>query len=402
MRVLFLCLVVLITSGIGLGQATETVLYSFGGVPNDGTHPVSSLIADGLGNLYGTAPEGGTAGQGTVFELSPQSNATWTETTLYNFCSETNCADGERPLAGLVMDAAGNLYGTTWGGGPTCPSASGRCGELFELSPPQQSGQNWTLSVIYGFCSDLQQGSCLDGYEPAAQLIFDSAGNLYGTTERGGTFGQGTAFELSPGSGGWTENVLYSFCSVGALCSDGAYPVASLTFGPSGNLYGTAQHGGRYRTGVVFQLSKNGGGWQETVLLNTSYGSVAPVSFDAAGNLYGTTPSVAFQLNRKQQAEHTRPFSDATGEDSQAGVLVDQARNVFYGTAAGGGILGGSVWEINASHELAPLYLFCSLVNCTDGQGPMAGLIEDASGNLYGTTEYGGAYGSGVVFKVTP
>lgn len=388
----------------GVGQtAQEKVLYNFGSTPNDGINPVSALVADASGNLYGTAEFGGTEQGGTVFELFPRSDGTWNETTIYNFCSMSNCEDGFYPQAGLVLDANGNLYGTASQGGSACAASSGECGVVFELSPSQD--ESWTLSILHSFCSNIQKGLCLDGYEPTSQLIFDASGNLYGTTLNGGANGNaGVAFELAPGSGGWTETVLYSFCSIGSTCKDGYFP-NGVTFDSSGNLYGTTQHGGRFRQGVVFKLARNSGLWQESVVLDNYINEIsfAPVSFDAVGNLYATTEIGGFQLNVMHQSKRSRMFPNSVGSDSKAGVLIDPARNVLFGTTSiGGAANGGTVWEVNVARQLLPIYNFCSQPNCSDGIGSLSSLIEDASGNLYGTTAGGGAYGDGVVFEVTP
>lgn len=396
-------LVMFLMTIFAFGQAQERVLYSFGGVPDDGISPVSSLISDNAGNLYGTTNYGGTNNAGVAFELSPQSGGTWSESILYNFCSEVNCADGEFPVAGLVMDAAGNLYGTTLYGGTQsgCQAGFSGCGITFELSP--QIDGTWAETVLYNFCSVFDNNTCEDGSAPDSQLVFDAAGNLYGTSL--GATG-GVVFELSPGSNGWTESVLYRFCPNGGnFCADGSIPKGGVAFDKSGNLYGTTQHGGRYRIGVVFELSPNGGSWNERVLTSFYlYGSsVSPVSFDAVGNLYGTTLGSGFQLNARHHSMGMRLFSLETGANSQGGVLIDVARNTLFGTAATLGVnAGGTVWEVNPARELVPIYNFCTLTNCTDGAGPEASVIEDAAGNLYGTTIGGGAYGNGAVFQVTP
>ncbi len=387
------------------GQAQEKVLYSFGGVPNDGLNPVSALVADGSGNLYGTAQNGGALQGGTVFELTPQMDGTWTETTIYNFCTLSNCFDGFWPQAGLVFDGGGNLYGTASSGGATCPKSSNRCGTAFELSPPQQPGGSWSLSVLYNFCSNFQSGICLDGFAPNSQLVFDASGNLYGTTSSGGMNGfGGVAFELSPGSTGWTETVLYTFCSTGGTCKDGDLP-NGLAFDTLGKLFGTTAHGGQFRQGVVFKLTPDKGAWTESVVLNNyiNESGTAPISIDAAGNLYNATQIDMYQLNMARQRKRTRTYDATVGSNSLGGVLVDPVRNVLYGTTSVGGLNdSGTLWEVNVARQLVPIYNFCSLPNCADGARSSASLIEDSLGNLYGTTPVGGAYGNGVIFEVTP
>jgi uncharacterized repeat protein (TIGR03803 family) len=413
MKRLFLSVAVsILCCGYMLGQAQEKVLWSFGSVPNDGIGPQAALISDNAGNLYGTTAGGGTAAGGTVFKLSPQTGGTWSETILYNFCTQTDCTDGYEPQAGLLMDSAGKLYGTAYAGGIVdCPHGTACGGTAFELSPPSELGQPWTYAVLYTFCSEISGVVCLDGSEPRSQLILDASGNLYGTTVKGGrghdvdSYGGGVVFELSPGSNGWTETVLYSFCQLGrgGFCTDGANPEAGVTLS-SGSLFGTTESGGLGANGLVYELSPGSNGWTEEVLYTSYNGSsYAPVTFSAAGNLFSTTLFHGFQLNIKHQNVRSISFTEATGTNSEGGVLVDVQRNALFGTAVADGANGvGTVWEVNPARQLVPLYNFCSLANCADGSTPRSSLIEDQSGNLYGTTQQGGAYGYGVVFEVTP
>src|ERR1035441_332430 len=214
--------------------AQEKVLHNFNNNGTDGTNPRAGLIFDAAGNLYGTTENGGTNGVGTVFELTPTAGGGWTETVLYSFCSQANCTDGYQPWAGLIFDAAGNLYGTTVYGG-TADTTCSYCGTVFELTPNGSGG--WTETVLHSF------GDGTDGFYPSAGLIFDAAGNLYGTTAMGGTYDypwDGTVFELTPAAGGgWTEKVLYSFGGG----TDGYWPEAGLIFDAAGNLYGTTYSG---------------------------------------------------------------------------------------------------------------------------------------------------------------
>jgi len=255
------------------------VLYSFCAQTNcaDGSEPLAGLIMDKWENLYGTTALGGANGRGTVFQLTPGG----TETVLYSFCAQTNCADGANPGAALIMDEAGNLYGTTPVGG-----ANDR-GTVFELTP---SGRE---TVLYSFCA---QHGCADGSTPLAALIMDKWENLYGTTDVGGANDQGTVFELTHRG---TETVLYSFCAQ-TNCADGARTRASLIMDKRGNLYGTTLIGGRNNNtfrdggGTVFELTPGG---RETVLYsfcaqtNCADGALpqAGLIMDKAGNLYGTT-----------------------------------------------------------------------------------------------------------------
>jgi uncharacterized repeat protein (TIGR03803 family) len=426
---------VILTCGFAFGQAQEKVLWSFAGPPNDGAMPLAGLVFDQSGNLYGTTYTGGNAtapvcgsGCGTIFELSPGSDGIWKESVLYNFCSNYSagqCLDGAYPQASLVFDAAGNLYGTTnYGGGQPCTIQSSGCGTVFELSPPAPSG-SWTQTVLYSFCAEVVNFQCLDGAVPISQLTWDASGNLYGTTSAGGTADAGTVFELSPDSGLWNEVVLYNFCSIGhgTVCPDGEYPFAGVTFDNSGSLYGTTEVGGssRYQGGgTVYKLTPTSGVWIESVLIRfvTPYSDgrlpIAPVSFDAVGNLYGTTAAGGpsgnggvFRL-RKSGAEYFL-FNGSNGSFPVGGVLVDSRRAAIYGTTQGGGGHLGAVFKITAPAQETVLYGFCLKEPCVDGAQPSAGLIEDRFGNLYSTGKYGGANitscensGCGVVFEIQP
>jgi uncharacterized repeat protein (TIGR03803 family) len=341
----------LVTSTWAATPWNEKVLHSFNGT--DGASP-NGLIFDAAGNLYGTTFQGSTYGDGTVFELTPTGGGGWTEKVLHNFSGYPG--DGSRPLADLIFDAAGNLYGTTEEGGTYgLPFGSGT---VFEVTP--QAGGGWTETVLYAFCSQ----DCNDGGGPEAGLIFDAAGNLYGTTVGGGTYRGGAVFELTPtAGGGWTEQVLHSFGN-GA---DGAELYAGLIFDAAGNLYGTTQYGGTYGCGTVFQLTPTGGGgWTELVLLN---------------------------------------FNGTDGFEPEAGLIFDAAGNLYGTTYQGGGYGVGTVFELTPTAgggwTETVLHSF-NYNNSTDGAYPQAGLIFDAAGNLYGTTAGGGTYGRGAVFELTP
>lgn len=247
---------------------TRTVLYRFSGI--DGNWPLAEVIFDPAGNLFGTTTQGGTGGAGTVFELT-RHGSQWTQSVLYNF---RDLADGGQPLGGLVMDSAGNLYGTNEQGGGSC-----YCGVVFELSP---SGGGWSYQVLHTF------NPSTDGGWPYASLIRDSAGNLYGTTSAAGPGGGGTVFELSPSAGGWNFQVVYG------LPEQGDGPQSSVLMDPAGNLYGTTVGGGQYESGSVFKLTPQNGGWVFTSLHDFQGGpdGQAPLGnllMDADGNLYGTT-----------------------------------------------------------------------------------------------------------------
>ena len=329
---------------------TETTLFTF---PNGTTttNPYT-LISDGHGNFFGTA----IGGNGSVFELSPATGGGWTVTTIYAFPGAT----GPYYPEALVMDTAGNLYGANNGGRLT-----NVYGEIYKLSPNGQGG--WTYSTIYQF-----HGS--DGRFPQGSLLFDSAGNLYGTTNQGGqcatdSMGCGLVYELSPQSDGkWKEHLLYHF---GEFSGDGRYPLAGLVFDSKGNLYGTTAVDGAFGDGTVFKLTLTSDGqWRFRVLYNfrieyAGSGSFSTgVVFDHAGNLYGTI----------------------WGPPS--------------GNCNGGGC--GLIYKLAPQPSGPWKYSVVHTFEGNDGGDPTSTLIIDKNGNLYGTTGIGGANGYGVVFELTP
>ena len=379
--------------------ATEKVLYSFKS-GNDGNTPSSSLTWDASGNLYGTTSSGGKHNSGTVFELSPAAGGKWNESVIYNF---TDGSDGSTPLGGVVFDTAGNLYGTTSRG------ALGS-GNIFTLMP---SGGKWKFKVLHKF-----KGTT--GGVPSAALIFDSAGNLYGTTAEGGSHEAGTVFELIPGTKStWTFKSLHSFNPNG---HDGTNPLASLTLDAAGNLYGTTHDGGVNREGIVFELTPGSNGkWTETILHAFNAGNghdgaapAAPIIFDSNGNIFGTTTSggkdrfygVVFELTLNSQDKWQETilhgFTDGLdGGQPNAGLTFDAAGNL-YGTGESGGHAGVVFKETlgtNGKWKHKVVYRFSG---GADGSRPYAGLILDADGNLYGTTKQGGADSLGTVFMVKP
>ena len=395
--------VILILVALACGvSATEKVLHNF--APPTGVSPEAGLIFDTAGNLYGTAQRGGGE-WGTVVELSPNGDSTWTTKVIHNFASGN---DGQWPDGTLVFDAAGNLYGTTSLGGPVDN------GVVFECMP--NGDGSWTEKVLYAFADGM------DGAAPAGKLIFDAAGNLYGTTVAGGSYGIGTVFELMPdGSGVWTEKILHNF----GHGEDGSYPLAGLMFDAAGNLYGTAWHGGTNNQGTVFELSPNdSGGWTEKTLHNfgsgmDGTGSKADLVFDTAGNLFGTASTggsyghgTVFELTPNGSGGWTERTvhnfrGGADGAYPGAGLIFDRAGNLYGTTENGGTHSGGTAFELmpdgsggwteKALHFFGEYYV--------DGLGPCGALLFDsrtAAGKLYGTTEGGGGYGWGTVFEITP
>jgi uncharacterized repeat protein (TIGR03803 family) len=406
----------------------EKVLYSFCAASNcpDGGQSWASLIFDSAGNLYGTTAVGGLSqcfaygfpGCGTVFELIPEADGKWTEKVLYKFCSTAACADGANPYAGLIFDSVGNLYGTTGAGG------RGGGGTVFELTPGAYG--KWTEKVLYNFCST---ANCADGEIPYAGLIFDSAGNLFGTTYGGGSC-CGTVFELIPGDAGkWTEKVLHRF-TVDSRTHDGVSPgFGGLIFDKAGNLYGTTSYGGRcvedYGCGTVFKLTRHAKGrWTEKVLYpfqangkdghNPYYGLV----FDAAGNLYGTTfqggrsskcqegCGTVFQLTPGTEGRWAEKvlysFDGKDGSGAIDNLVLDSKGNLYGNTNTGGTYDRGTVFRLSpvgGGEWKEHLYSFKP---GEDGALPSGGLIFDSAGNLYGTTFAGGAHNGGMVYKFIP
>jgi uncharacterized repeat protein (TIGR03803 family) len=249
-------------------------------------------------------------------------------------------------------------------------------------------------------------------------LTIDVSGNLYGTTTTGGTnIIGGTVFEMSHGNGGWTHSVLHNFCANGQnhICPDGADPQAGVTFDSAGNLYGTTRNGGSTKNsgnGTVYKLAPGSNGWTETLLTpsNEKKGGapLGGVSLDRLGNVYGTfsyggvnSAGCVFRLNSKDRTFTGFSFNGNNGDTPAAGVLVDSKGAALYGTTRIGGSTGnGTIFQIVAPLQESVLYNFCSQPKCVDGGTPVANLIADKAGNLYGTASLGGSNNEGVVFEV--
>jgi uncharacterized repeat protein (TIGR03803 family) len=344
---------------------TEIVLHNFQNPPK-GANPYAGVLRDPAGNLYGTTLYGGSWGAGVVYKV----NAAGQQTVPYNFTAGT---DGGYPYAGVIRDSDGNLYGTALNYGITASGATA-FGVVYKLDATGHE------TVLYGFTGGA------DGAYPTAGVISDSDGNLYGTTSGGGAANAGVVFKLDTTG---QETVLHSFTG-GA---DGGYPQASVFRDAAGNLYGTTAGGGTGGAGVVFKLDTAG---KETVLCSFSGGAnggtpEAGVIRDAAGNLYGATNTggsanagVVFQLDAVGQATVLHSFTGgADGADPYAGVIRDSAGNL-YGTTAYGGTAGaGVVFKLDPTGQETVLHSF---TGGADGAYPFAGVIRDADGNLYGTT----------------
>jgi uncharacterized repeat protein (TIGR03803 family) len=334
------------------------IVHNFRGPNHDGESPIGPLLFDNVGNLYGTTSAVNSTGCftrhtdcGTVFKLSPTSKGGWEETILYRF---TGRADGAWPAGNLVLDSAGNLYGYTLGGG-NGKRCSQVCGVVYELSP---GASGWTEAVLHTFTG----GS--DGYTPRG-LTPDTSGNLLGVAESGGTAnsnceaGCGTVFKLTPAAGGWSLSVIYSFSGG----SDGGYPFSPLVFDTQGNLFGTTLLGGSVQCpnecGTVFELSPNGSGWNFSDVYSFSGPDGADpqgILFDSAGNLFGAasggkttcgcgvlfelvpgsgnwTETVLYTFNGKSDGQFPNP------------VIQDGAGHLFGTTANGGSDNFGTIFK---------------------------------------------------------
>ena len=343
------------------GRFSEIVLHRFDA--GDGQNPDEApVIFDAAGNLYGTTHEGGTVGSGVVYELSPNSDGTWTQTVLHNFSGP----DGAELRGGLVFDGKGNLYGAASGGGTGTGCIGGNgCGVVFKLT---HTSGGWTASVLHNFTNDHR-----DGFSPQGSLVFDAKGALYGATYYGGTSSQGggTVFKLTPSAHRlWNETVLYSFKSG----RDGASPYSGVVFDKAGNLYGTTVGGGdQIGSGTVFKLTQNSNGrWAESII------------------------------------HRFAGFGDQGGSYPYGGLLVDTAGSLFGTTDSGGGG-GGSNCEFGCGtvYKLTPsksgTWKETTLAAFQDGNNgghPLAGLVSDGQGNLYGSAAFLGSGSAGVVFEV--
>jgi uncharacterized repeat protein (TIGR03803 family) len=398
---------------------TYTMLHSFSDHP-DGANPFGGLTIDQAGNLYGTTESGGVFG-GTAFKLTPKGQG-WIFTVLYTFGS-----DGYLPSGRVVFGPAGALYGTTVAGGigPCQGNGFTGCGTVFKLAPPatfcKAFSCPWTKTVLYSFTG----GN--DGANPYSDVVFDSAGNLYGTTAFGGGIncrqnddrGCGTVYKLTPSNGSWTESVLHSFGG-----GDGMWPQSGVVVDQAGNLYGTTYYGGlqcsggQTGCGTVWELMPGSSGWTEKVLhlfQGGSDGSTPPgaLTFDQSGNLYGTalaagaTCGTLFEL---VPSNGTWTFSvafDFACPDRPSGDLASDAVGDLYGPASGGAYGAGAVFKLTPS---ANGWTYTSLhdFDFSDGDSPYGSVVLGANGNVYGTTFQGGlddsdCYpGCGVVWGITP
>ena len=451
----------------GGGGWTETFLHSFGS-GSDGKNPYATLVSDGSGNLYGTTANGGLYSGGTVFELLPSNGRCCREAPLYSFGQVPS--DAQNPRAGLILDSSGNLHGTSVNGGGTGCGGTG-CGTVFGIPirtpfsvlhnftggrdgaipnagvTVDSAGNLYGTTVLGGngfgaiYELKLHNGSYLvnslynfngtrDGAYPFDRVVFGPSGALYGTASGGGQNSYGVVFKLRPSPTpcksvlcSWLETVLYSFTG----SSGGGVPLfGDVIFDPAGNMYGTASGG--ITAGVVWELTPPGTWGAESVLVSfTGPNGAHPeggVIFDTAGNLYGTTYQgggstccgVVFQLTPGTGGWHENIlYNFQGGNDGDlpvASPIFDSAGNL-YGAATDGGMNGGGTF-----FELSPpgtwTFTVLSSLSLTGprgcptyhgsyhGPGPWASLAMDRAGNLYGTTCADGAHGFGNVFELSP
>jgi uncharacterized repeat protein (TIGR03803 family) len=412
-------------------KASEKVIFSFN--LKDGNLPNAGLIADKQGNLYGTTSYNeGKYGFGNVFELSPVKGGGWKETVLHDFTGK----DGAYPLDSLIFDAAGNLYGTAGVGGQgTCTNNGLGCGVVFKLS---HGKSGWKETVLYSFVPGK-----VKGVVPEGGLVFDKAGNLYGTTWAPGVSGGplylrkaqgmsvntywgcnkpgcgGTVYKLTPTKNGWKETDIYAFTGG----QDGSSSQASLIFDGAGNLYGTTVFGGTtgctsgYGCGVVFKLTVSNHR-KETVLhrftgpADGAY-PMGSLIFDKAGNLCSTASAggsagkgAVFELtatSKGWQESVLHSFSGgADGDTPVGGVILDSQGNLYSTTNQGGKAWGVVYKLIHSNHAWAETVLY-SFAGGSDAQNPWAPVMFGPHGHLYGTGQSGGAFGiHGAVFEVIP
>ena len=400
---------------------TYSIIHTFSGP--DGATPLAGLSMDFAGNLYGTTSAGG-AGYGTVFKLRYR-GAGWTLNTLYSFQSGT---DGATPSARVIFGPDGTLYGTTPAGGNTCDTNG--CGTVFNLRPaptrPTSTFSPWLETILRRFT--LTDGA---GAYPYGEVLFDAAGNLYGTAQYGGGYLDcdgpgcgtcdpicGTVFELSPSNGGWTYSKVYHFTQYDY---SGAVPKSPLAFDHAGNLYGTNSTGDECGFGNLFELTPTYPGWTGQTL-HTFCGyqgdganPLAGLIPDSAGNFYGATPGALGGYGTQLGSIYKLTPSGSGGWNfsvllnfpygmGPGANLVMGADGNLYGTTTYGGNYNdcthgcGTVFMMTPSGVLTDLHDFTG----NDGSYPYSNLVFDGSGNLYGTTSTGGQFGDGVVFKIAP
>jgi uncharacterized repeat protein (TIGR03803 family) len=371
-------------------QIAESTLHSFcSQVANascsDGSGPAGDLIQASDGLLYGTTQTGGAHASGAVFAM----NTAGALTTVYSFCAQAKCADGQQPESGVIEGTDGNFYGTTRLGG-----ASG-AGAVYRLT---RSG---ALTVLHNFCA---QANCADGQWPIAALTEDTHGNFYGAAQYGGAHSAGTLFEITAAG---QFLVLHAFCSV-AQCADGALPAAPLLLAANGNGYGTTfGQPGSKGSGTIFEITPSGvfttlhafctaancpdGNAPVGRLVQTADGSiVGATQFGGAhadsGSLFAITPAGQFTTLHS----FCGLAGCADGSTPRSGPVLGSDGNLYGVTATGGATASGAAYRITVGGAAIALYEFCSVTNCPDGLSPRGAVVQAADGNLYGTAFAGG------------
>jgi len=354
-----------------------TTLYDFCTLSNcaDGVDPNAGLVEGSDGNFYGTTTAGGVTDSGTIFKITPDGKLT----VLYSFCSEQNCDDGAYPMAALVQGSDGDFYGTTSYG------ATSDGGTVFKITPAG------SLTTLYRFCS---AANCVDGSQPTAGLVQGSDGNFYGSTISGGTYDRGTVFKITS-EGDLTT--LHSFNGSG-----GFNPESGVIQAKDGNFYGTTYEGGGYGYGVVFKVSSDGA---YSIVHSFSGSDGAFVAYGLVqgsdGKLYGTTLAngqvgTVFSMNLNGELTQLHSFNGADGL-GPSGSLLQAKGGDFFGVTYSGGANGmGTVYRITADGLFSSLYSFAG----SDGASPYGALIQASDGKLYGTASSGGMGGAGTVFEI--
>ena len=418
-RLLLIALFVLLTGNLVARAQTYAVIHNFAG-GLDGAEPSAGLTIDAAGNLYGPTFEG-DAGTGTIYKIAHHSGG-WLLSPLYLF---PGGSDGAVPYARVTFGPSGALYGTTgFGGeGPCQTYYHTGCGTVFSLQPlphpPATPLTPWNERVLYRF-----SGSS-DGATPySGDIIFDSTGNIYGTAYSGGSLncggGCGVVYKLTPSGGSWTETVLYTFTG-----ADGTHPWAGVTMDRSGNLFGTTVSGGAYNAGTVFELSPSGSGYVQRVLYSFTGGSdggnpYAGLIFDSAGNLYGASASngagsggTVFELTPSGGGWNFTTlygFNGASGQFAPgpvANLIFDSAGSLYGTTHSDGAYHYGTVFKLTHGSGGWSYTSFHDFTGGADGGYPRSNIVFDSHGNMYGTAAYGGTGNCGqpscgVIFEVTP
>jgi uncharacterized repeat protein (TIGR03803 family) len=388
----------------GAAQApTINVIYSFGG-EEDGEYTDTDLVIDSAGNLYGTSVLGGASGSGTVFQLAPSGNG-WIHTVLYSFTGGT---DGGEPYKGVTLDPQGNLYGTAVTGGTG--ACEGGCGVAYKLT---HSGGSWSQTVIHYFSG----GN--DGSGPGAGLTIDHQGNLYGVTPTGGANGLGVVYQLNPDAGGnWTFKVLHTFTGG----TDGATGSAGRLLLHGGRIYGVATAGGANAKGIAYELKpSHTGEWTLTTIYAFQGQPDAGFPYSAlllgtSGKLYGTTYydgannlGSVYELSRTAMGRWKERvlYSFQGGSDGQnpLGNLVIDAAGNLYGTTSEGGASGsyGTIFKLTpGTHGTWTESVAHRFQGPPDGSSAYNGMVGDAAGNFYGATVHGGTADDGTIYQFTP